>query len=143
MIIPVFVNLFGPNQFPGSLSQAVGSTYGWVGSALTASTKAFKFALANYPDVVDATFRAVWTTENISSWIRLVHCDDGPVNITQITEIQGNGSLNPANQVVDITTSLHNLIVGGINKNLGFQLKDDGTNAWRIYEVRLEMNFEV
>ena len=141
MIIPVYVNLFGPNQFPGSLSAVVGSTYSWVGSALTASTKTFKFSLTGYPDIVDANFRAVWTTENTSSWIRLVHFEDGPSNITQIVEIQGTGSQNPANQVADITTAIHNLIVGGTNKNLGFQLKDDGTNAWRIYEIRLELNF--
>jgi len=138
MSTPQFVQLFGPVQNEGSLFVAQGPNWHWPGAATTASTKTFNFQF-KFPRLMLATYRVIWATPNTNTYISLLQCDDGPTNISNLLQIQGNGSGNPTNSAVDITSALNQLVTNGVYKTLGFQLWDDGVSPARIYEVRLEL----
>jgi len=66
--------------------------------------------------------------------------DDGPSNLIEIVQMTGDGTGNPVNQAVDVTTALNTLITNQVHKNIGFKVWGDSTpTAMQIYEVRLEL----
>ncbi len=127
---------FGP--FPGSgYTTHLGPTYGFM-TALTASTKHFFFNDGLSP-IVRALWIVVWIPINPAASARLVHMDDGPLNITQIAAVPGMATPNPIVSYADVTAPLDALRQAGVYKSLGVQFKDDGFTDWRIYESRLEI----
>lgn len=44
---------------------------------------------------------------------------------------------------VDITSVMNHLILGKVDKHLGFQVKDDGSSSSSINESRLEIVFRI
>lgn len=135
--LPVAYQLFGPVQHDGREVNTYGSTYVFIGDALTASTKVFPFQ--SMPLVEKATWKHVWTPNNTAAYVRLIHADNGPSNITQIVAVQSNGSSTPTVETVDITNDFNSLVVAGVEKQIGFQVKDDGVNESSIYESRIEL----
>lgn len=140
--IPTVVNLFGPAQTPQSVLNGVTAAPQFVGMALTGSTHWFKFS-QNMRPVVDARLLVVWASRNVSNYIRIIHFDNGPANIVEIGRIYGNGSMNPSGQALDFTQNFNNLVTQGIDKHIGFQIGGDGVNQWTLYEVQLELNFDI
>jgi hypothetical protein len=137
------IQLFGPVQSNGANIQTLPTTYAFPGSALTASTKTFDFELnGGFPPVIFAVWRLIWTPGvTTANFMRLVHFDDGPVNVTQIVEIGGVSSSTPRNDAVEITTALNALITAGVRKNIGFQVKGNNSTSTTLYESRLEITY--
>ena len=119
-----------------------GMTYVFIGDALTPSTKWFPFS-QGFPLVESAIWKHTWTPNDVNTYVRLVHMDNGPKNITPIVEIQSNGSVLPVVETVDFTSAMNELIVAKVDKHLGFQVKDDGSSSSSIYESRLEIVFRI
>lgn len=141
MTLPLFVQLFGPVQNEGSLVTSIGPTWQWPGAATTASTKTFEFQLG-FPIPVWVRWIVLWRTQTVNQYVRLVHADDGPSNITQIAQIQGTGRGEPDDSVMNVTVPFQTLVAAGQHKHLGWQLWGDG-NPIQIYEVRLEIGWQV
>lgn len=141
---PVAYQLFGPVHLQAAMSYVLPSVWQFPGSALTANTALFSWDL-DHCRIARALFRMVWTTESTAQVARLVHADDGPVNITEIARIEGRGlGMNRAdNQVVNVTAALNALRDGGIYKNLGLQLYGDGVSSFALWESCLEIVWEV
>lgn len=142
MILPVTYQLFGPAHTTSSALTAITGSSVFVGLALTSSTQLLRFS-EGLPPVRRAFLRVVWSSRNTANYIRLIHCDDGPTNLTTMKILQGNGSMFPANQGIDITSEFNDLITLGVNKNIGFQVGGDGLNQWTLYEVQIEVEYEV
>ena len=142
MARPEFAQLFGPVQDAGSwLGNPIAGQWSWIGSATTASTKTFEFQLG-FPSLSLAMWRVIWRTNSVYQYAGLFHMDNGPSNITQIAQMTGDGTGNPANQALDVTTALNTLITNQTYKNIGFRVWGDSTpSAMRIYEVRLELTW--
>ena len=118
------------------------ATYVFIGDALTPSTKWFPFS-RGFPRVESAIWKHTWTPNDANTYVRLVHMDNGPDNITQIGEIQSNGSTSPVVETLDFTSVMNELIVAKVDKHLGFQVRDNGSSSSSIYESRLEIVFRI
>jgi hypothetical protein len=142
LALPVTYQLFGPIQADGKEENSYGTTYVFIGDALTASTKWFPFS-KGFPLVESAIWKHIWTPNDGKTYVRLVHMDNGPANVTPIVEIQSNGSTSPVVETVDFTSAMNELILARVDKHLGFQVKDDGSSSSSIYESRLEIVFRI
>lgn len=140
MIVPSFIQLFGPVQFAGALNTHVGGTFTFPGAALTASTAMLRFDMGLAP-VAFAQWVVVWTPINPIAAIRLVHFDDGPQNIVEMARIQGQNSATPLNKRAVVTEQINWLVDGRVKKNIGFQVQDDNVSNWTLFEVCLELHF--
>lgn len=141
-IVPTNIQLFGPAQTPSSVIADTAASPKWVGMALSGSTHRFPFSTPMAP-VSSARLLVLWASRNTANYVQLVTADDGPSNITEIVRVQGNGSMGPSVQGVDITAQLNALIAAGVDKHLGFRIGGDGINQWVLYEVQLEINYAV
>ena len=142
LALPVTYQLFGPVQADGKEENTYGTTYVFIGDALTASTKWFPFS-QGLPPVQSAVWKHEWTPNDIGTSVRLVHMDNGPANITPIAEVQSDGSMTPVVESIDFTKVMNELIAAKVDKHLGFQVKDDGASSSSIYESRLEVVFTI
>lgn len=135
--------LFGPNPF--GVQQTFGTNeFLWVGHALTPSTSLFNFHLG-MPLAERAFWRMDWLPNGGPGSVctRLVHFDDGPLNITEICRIDGReGDNNPWNSGMDFTAAYNALVIGRIRKNIGYQLYGALGNIkpTTIYLARLEID---
>jgi hypothetical protein len=142
VVLPATYQFFGPVQADGREVNTYGTTYVFIGDALTPSTKWFPFSKA-FPRVESAIWKHTWTPNDVNTYVRLVHMDNGPANVTPIEEIQSNGSAFPVVETVDVTKAMNELINAKVDKHLGFQVKDDGSSSSSIYESRLEVVFQI
>lgn len=105
-------DLNGPNGGTGlSISSTAGS-YVFLGDALTAHTEQFWFD--QFPErwrpVLLAKWRLVWTPNDPSNGMRLIHADSGPSNVVEIHEFTGLSDVNPIISEYDLTTEFNSLI---------------------------------
>lgn len=134
-------DFFGPEpRIADALTQSSTGGYVWPGNALTSSTHTLRFDLG-LRTALAATWRLVWTPNDAANGMRLVHADDGPLNITQIAEQTGVATATPRHDAVDVTTQINALISGGVFKHLGHQITA-GTTAPLIFMSRLEIVWE-
>lgn len=141
-IVPVPFYLFGPAQTTSSQINGISGAPQWVGIVLTGSTYHFNFD-NNVLPAQKASMRVLWSSRNTANYVQLVAFDDGPVNVVEIARVQGNGSMTPANQIVDFTAVFNDLRAAGVRKNLGFRVGGDGINQWTLNAVRLEINYQL
>lgn len=131
--------LFGPVAHYGAIrDHAVGTQWVFPGSALTAATKRFRFS-RGLQSVNSAVWLLMWVTPNRSHKARLVYFDDGPSNVVEICEVTGTGEGQPRVNSFDLTGLFNKLVAERIDKNIGWQLKDDGNTAAEVFESRLEI----
>lgn len=142
MIIPIVYQMFGPVQADGGEENMYNTAYTFIGNALSANTKVFPFSMG-LPFAVKATWRHIWTPNSNQTFVRLVHMDGGPTNITQIVEVQSGGTATPVVEIRDFTGAFNDLVTAKIDKQIGFQVKDNNTLTSTIYESRLEIWYKV
>lgn len=140
MVIPTCINLFGPAHAADSVTQK-SSAFDWIGTTLSCSTHRFPFS--RMAPIDSARMLVLWASRNTANKVRLVACDDGPSNVVEIARINGNGNMGPSGQSCDITQALNDLIAEGCDRQIGFQIAGDGVNQWTLYEVQLEIHYEV
>lgn len=58
-------------------------------------------------------------------------------------KIVSNGSMNPTCQAVDLTYQFLQLKLNQVAKDIGFQIIDNGSNQWTLYEVQMEVVYEL
>lgn len=137
------VQLFGPIQHDGRELNTYGTTYVFIGDALSANTKWFHFSEAGYPKAKSVIWKHIWTPQHSSACVRLVHADNGPTNVTEIVDsCSPGGETTPKRYDFDITSAFNTLVEGGVDKQIGFQQKDSlccGNSASSVYESRLEI----
>lgn len=138
--LQTFVQLFGPTQGQGALTQGLPSSYAFLGNALTSSTKRFWFD-RGLLEVDYAIFQVVWTSSSLDNKLRLIKCKDGPSEIEQICEISPSAPGNPVVSGAFVTEALQDLVLAGEMRHLGFQGKGPGTAT--IYEVRIEVVWKI
>lgn len=90
-----------------------------------------------------ARWRAIWGTNNTGNKVRLVHFDDGPANITQIDEFVSDGTGNPENDAVDVTTTLQALQDGILDKSIAIQVLCVNGTVYTIYKMALEITYDL
>ncbi len=142
MIVPSNFQLFGPSQTSGAILSQITSSPVWVGAALTGSTHLFHFS-KGMATADRAFLRVLWVPRNTNNYVQLVHFDDGPTNIVEMKRLQGNGSMNPANQGILVTDEFNSLVAAGVDKNIGFRIGGDGIIQWTLLEVQLEIDFSI
>lgn len=69
--------------------------------------------------------------------------DESAANLTEICQIPPNAAQAPIVTGCNITTVFNALIVGAQKKHIGFQTKDNGIDAWSLYESRLEISWNL
>lgn len=141
-VIATNIQLFGPAQTTNETVTDTAAAPKWIGSVLSGSTHRFPFSRGMAP-VASARLLVLWAPRNVSNYVRLVSADDGPSNIVELARVQSNGNMGPTAQAVDVTQALNNLIAAGVDKQVGFQIGGDGLNAWTLYEVQLELNYQL
>lgn len=139
--IEVVYQLFGPVQHDGRELSNYSSSWGFIGDALSASTKGFPFS-KGLPHVERAYWKMVWTPNTPSVQVRLIYADDGPSNITEIGRISHCGQVTPiATPTLDFTEVFNALVDSAVDKQIGFQIMDslccDYNAPTSIYESRL------
>lgn len=142
MLIPTCINLFGPSQTAGSVITDTAGSPKWIGAVLSGSTHFFPFSSGVAP-VERARLVVLWAPRNVANYVQLVSADLGPSNLVEIARVQGNGNMGPSVQAVDITNAFNALVAAGVDKQIGFRIGGDGINQWTLYEVQLELNYEV
>lgn len=131
--------LFGPIPHTGSAwTQGATVGYEWPGAALSASTVWFPFDRVTWREAAAVRWQLVWTPNDASNGIRLVHLDPGPLNITQLAEFTGSASGSPIHQTIEITAAFNALIAGGVEKYIGNQITATATGP-TLYSSRLEI----
>lgn len=135
-------HFFGPAQTSQSIINGVTGAPAWVGVALTGSAYPMWFN-HEHLEAEKALFRVLWASRNTANYVQLVSCDDGPSNIVELKRLQGNGSMTPANQAIDVTAEYNALVAAGQFKNLGFRIGGDGVNQWSLMAVRLELTLKL
>ena len=90
-----------------------------------------------------ARWRAIWGTNNTGNKVRLVHFDDGPANITQIDEFVSDGTGNPENDAVNVTTTLQALQDGILDKSIAIQVLCVNGTVYTIYKMALEITYDL
>lgn len=133
--VPVTYQLSGPDA-DGVLSGTAPGSFGFVGSALSASSKRIAFQYGTMRCEF-ARFQVVWTSGSLSNEVELVHADDGPTNITQIDSLFPASAGSPVNSSVDVTAGIDALCVAEVSKNLLWRIQGGAT--YTIFEVRLEV----
>lgn len=130
-------DLFGPVQggfrsdwtpFGGALCEQATVTWSFVGQALSANIKRFRFDLG-LDFVEDARWVTTWVGYSANNQVRLVHFDDGPTNVTEICVITNPGLSTPISQPVVIKDALNALRTAGVYKSIGFQVRGDALFA--------------
>lgn len=146
-VFPFVIDLYGPqSQEAFSLVGPSTTTYIFPGSALSSST--FEFYQYMTPIVRYAVWQVVWTPVNTGVGIRLVKFDAGPSGITQISEITGKTG-GPRNDSEDVTAAMQAIMAGlvaappGVHKQIGHQLKGDGSTGAKVYMSRVSMLLQV
>jgi len=136
-------HLFGPNTYNATDQADSASAYAWPGGSLS-SSNTVAWGLGGTVRIGYAVFDVQWQSNNTGNTTRLVHSDDGPANITQIAEAISDGTGNPINSGIIITTELQALQDSlTVHKNIGWQaLKVNGTTL-RYYAVRLRVVYEL
>lgn len=143
VVIPTFLNLFGPLPGNGFVVEPIGPEWSFL-TAVTANTKLFDFWLG-YPAVARARWMLVWTPNNIAMAARLVAFDQATAGQIQgeieLARIESLGHMTPVPQAVLITEKFQALVNAKEQRHIGMQLKGDGVNRFTIFESRLELNF--
>jgi hypothetical protein len=141
-VIPAWADFFGP--LPGEgYSEILPQRWVFL-TAVTANTRLFRFDLG-MPPLAWALWRVVWTTRTPYNATRLIHFDDGVVNIGEIGGYIRPDSArlgSPANQGVDVTNELNALIAGRVAKNIGVQIWGDAQQPVTMYASRLELCYK-
>lgn len=126
--------------FP-ALSCITSTTYWFPGTALTASTHRFYGDLLQGAKIIHAFWGVAWTPNSTSAntGVRLVKFDNGPVNIEEIYKIEKIGT-TPLSDGAYITDALQAIIDAGQFKQLGFQVRGNGTsNTCVVYASWIEI----
>lgn len=84
-----------------------------------------------------------WIPRNTNTIVRVINFDNGPTNIVEMGRMNSNGSMTPSCQAMDLTSQFLQLKLNQVGKHIGFQIADDGVNPWTLYEVQLEVTYEV
>lgn len=133
----------GPNTY-NTVDQAdTGGAYQSLGAALS-SSYILLFELGDVGKIFKARWVVIWASDNSDNKTRLIHADDGPTNITEIAEVQSNGSGNPIVSAVDVTAEFQALQASvSTYKNIGLQTSKENGSSLRYYAVRLELTYEI
>ncbi len=123
-------------MYPG-LSCITSATWGFPGSALTASTRRFYGDKMHGRQVDMALWLVAWTP-NTGGGLRLVKFDNGPMNIEEIARIEASGA-TPVTGGVDITAALQSILDAGQFKQLGQQTHGNGSSACTVYASWIEI----
>lgn len=135
--------LFGPTHSAGSINKIHGTTYVFPGEVLSCSNKIFRFGklarCKDMPYAIEAIWILIWQPANTNHKARLIHADQGPSNITEICEITPVVTGGAIASSFDFTGPFNDLLANGIDKRIGWQVKDDGIAGSVFYESRLEI----
>lgn len=134
------VNLFGPVQANGAMSQVPGTDFGFQGSALTASTKYFRFDF-DHLEVATARAVIVWAPGSASNELELIKFTDGPANVERIGHLLGANLSTPTAQAIDLTAAWQAMVNAKQARHVGFRMK--GPTTYTLYEVRLEITYKI
>ena len=142
--LQIHYQLFGPTQYDGSLKYAAPPTWGWSGTAATASTKTFEFGLNSFRTVW-ARWINVWTPGmSLETKLRLVNFSDFvPGVVNEMVIDPGNGGMSPRVSGAVITDQLNALIDAGSHVQIGWQSIGDSITPFYMYESRLEVVYEI
>lgn len=115
------------------------SSSGWAFpfACLTASTWP-ELPFVDMPPARTARVRWCYSSTHANSGFRLVNFDNGPANIQVMATQMGQSSGSPTNQVDDVTDAF-NALVGGPNKNLGYQYSVYGGSNLIVYRASMEI----
>lgn len=141
-VIPVTYQLFGPAHAADGVTSNHGWTWKAPGSCFTCSTQWFPFE-HNLPTPISVRFMLCWIPRNTNTIVRVINFDNGPTNIVEMGRMNSNGSMTPSCQAMDLTSQFLQLKLNQVGKHIGFQIADDGVNPWTLYEVQLEVTYEV
>jgi hypothetical protein len=128
------MQLFGPVQSNGCISQVPPDDWWFPETVVSASTKQLR---CDYR--LNFLLACKWNVVCIPSGnsIRLVHFDDGPSNITEIAQVT-----SPSTSAVTLSAwiELNGLISAGKYKQIGYQIKKGpSANELAILDVHLNM----
>lgn len=120
-----------------------GTVWAFPGNALTASTTRMEFDWM--PPIESARWVIAWNPNTGASptGVRLIHFDDGPNNITHITQITACCTVSPIGSanVTDVTAALQSLQAAGVMKNIGHQTIGNGGNGPMIYSSEIHIKW--
>jgi hypothetical protein len=111
----------------------------------TANTLPYWAVSMGLAKITYANFRVIAAANNPANKIRLVHSEDGPVNITEIGRWTANGSGNPENFATSVTAALQNLQETHIGplKSLGIQVTKLNATTLTVYKAALEIELDL
>lgn len=124
----------------------VGTAWTFSGSSLTGQTVRLPLDHGLDPAGLEyARFIVTWRP-NVPAGVggvRLVHCDDGPVNVTEIAKFE-RADPNPVPNAADVTAALRAMMAAAIaagktHKHLGVQMHGNGTTAVELFSAALEL----
>lgn len=112
-----------------------GAVFAWPGAALTASTATIHFEYSPGRTILFAQWILAWNPDTGASptVVRLIHCDNGPNNITELGRATRTNTNTPVVDGVLLTTQIQALSNGGIFKHIGHQTAGNGGNGPLIY----------
>ena len=133
-----YVQLFGPVQNDGSHVQAASNIWQMAGASTSTSFKTFWFNRA-WQRITWASLRIEWIPMVRANSLRLIAADDGISNIQVLAEIAGADHRNPLLSVVNVTVAFQQLARTGRQRHIGWQVRGDGRNQLRVYQIHLEI----
>ena len=138
MVVSDHVQLFGPcQQAPYNFVPT--TSYAWIGTGASASSKLFNFS-KGYAPCVGARLAVTWQPYGCS--IALVAFSTGQSTPDVIKELTDPYS-GWTNKEIEFTSYMSILAGSRVDKQIGFQIRGDGTTGMNLVEVRLELEFEV
>lgn len=140
IVIPTVIQLLPRSPYTMTVP---GDNFYWP-SPITAHQ--FHMEGVTYPRVSYALFRVQSSVVySNSALFRLSAWDSGPTNPTPLAWVTNAhpGGGNISSDSAYFTNGLQQILDAGVPKNLGWQLAGDGTTPVTIYDVRLEIGWEV
>lgn len=141
-VLPVSYQLFGP-EHRGYIGQQ-GPSWQMPDTANSSSIKPFYFEMG-MPSMRWATWVMIWQPgQNGTSKTRLIMMDTGGPgygNWEELHVFEGPANRGPMVSGVDLTDKFQKLVDDKVSKYIGFQMWDDGTNPYTLWESRIETNW--
>lgn len=132
-----FVDFFGPeSRHSFAMREVFGPELRHPGSALTASTRHFRFDLEGR-SFSHVELIVVWTPQTPASGLQLFMADDGPSQIETIVHVKGEARSTPIPKRFDVTETFNRLVREKKRKHVGFRVQGDGIHPPIIYHVGL------